>query len=260
MKNSLRQLYNKAAWLLFKIGIITIPPMLIVYEQPDTGMLMLYLALIIPMIYFSNLNKKLLLTLTLIPVTIISIIVVMYVHFNSFYTENVLGQLSPHQISRINGWLQPFEYGDSAYQTRQGILSIGSGELAGKGYLQNEVYVPEKHTDFIFSTIAEEMGFIGGALVIFIYFLLLHRIVILVLHAKTNFSYVTGAGIIGLLTFQIFQNIGMTMGILPVTGVTLPFLSYGGSSLLSNMMLIGLVLSIKKSYEGYMFKSEGEME
>lgn len=232
--------------LLSKIALVTIPPMLLVYVQPDTGMLLLYVALLIPMIYFSPISKKMLIPTAAIPVAIVMSVVVAYFQYPQFFQEQIVGRLSPHQISRVNGWLQPFEYEDSSYQTRQGILAIGSGELTGKGLLGNDVYVPEKHTDFIFSTIAEETGFIGGTIVILLYFLLLYRLVLISMKANSLFSYVAGAGIIGLLTFQICQNIGMTMGLLPVTGVTLPFLSYGGSSLLSNFMLIGLVFAFIK--------------
>ncbi|MGM9949875.1 MAG: FtsW/RodA/SpoVE family cell cycle protein [Lysinibacillus sp.] len=247
--------FRSDGWLLCKIAFVTVPPMLLVYQQPDTGMILLYGALLAPMIFFSSISKKILITVAAVPITLLLGIMIMYFQFHSFYQDEVLGRLSPHQVSRINGWLQPFEYGDSSYQTRQGILAIGSGEMTGKGYQGNDVYVPEKHTDFIFSTIAEETGFIGGALVILLYFLLLYRLVILVLNANTVFAYMAGAGIIGLLTFQIFQNIGMTMGLLPVTGVTLPFLSYGGSSLLSNFLLLGVILSLQKADDQYFFLS-----
>lgn len=247
--------------LLSKIAIITIPPMLIVYQQPDTGMILLYIALLAPMVFFSSISKKILITVAAIPVTLIIGIVIVYFQFHGFYQDEILGRLSPHQVSRINGWLQPFEYEASSYQTRQGMMAIGSGEVVGKGYQGNDVYIPEKHTDFIFSTIAEETGFIGGSIIILLYFLLLYRLVVIVINARTRFAYITGAGIIGLLTFQIFQNIGMTMGLLPVTGVTLPFLSYGGSSLLSNFLLIGVILSFRKSYENYFFLSRnGDIE
>ncbi|MGN7117083.1 FtsW/RodA/SpoVE family cell cycle protein [Lysinibacillus odysseyi] len=244
--------------LLCKVAIITMPPMLLVYQQPDTGMILLYLALLAPMIFFSSINKKLLITVAAIPVTLVIGILIIYFQFHHIYQEELLGRLSPHQVSRINGWLQPFEYEASSYQTRQGILAIGTGEIIGKGYRGNDVYIPEKHTDFIFSTIAEETGFIGGSIVILLYFLLLYRLVVIVIKARTRFAYITGAGIISLLTFQIFQNIGMTMGLLPVTGVTLPFLSYGGSSLLSNFLLLGVILSFRKTYENYFFLSRDE--
>lgn len=233
--------------LLSKIAIITIPPMILVYIQPDTGMLLLYFALLIPMIYFSPISKKILISIAAIPVTIAISVVITYFQYPDFFQEQIVERLSPHQVSRVNGWLQPFEYEDSAYQTRQGILAIGSGELTGKGFLGNDVYVPEKHTDFIFATIAEETGFIGGTIVILLYFLLLYRLVLIIIKVKSVFSYTAGAGIVGLLTFQICQNIGMTLGLLPVTGVTLPFLSYGGSSLLSNFMLIGLLFAFIKT-------------
>mgnify|MGYP003493206125 FL=1 len=198
--------------LLSKIAIVTIPPMILVYKQPDTGMLLLYFALLIPMIYFSPISKKILVSIAAIPVTIIISVVITYFQYHDFFQEQIVERLSPHQVSRVNGWLQPFEYEDSAYQTRQGILAIGSGELTGKGFLGNDVYVPEKHTDFIFATIAEETGFIGGTIVILLYFLLLYRLVLIIIKVKSVFSYAAGAGIVGLLTFQICQNIGMTLG------------------------------------------------
>ncbi|WP_107924458.1 FtsW/RodA/SpoVE family cell cycle protein [Lysinibacillus parviboronicapiens] len=239
--------------LLLKIALIVIPPTLVVYKQPDTGMVMLYMAMILPMIFFSGIHTKLLVAFTTIPVVIVSTVVILYVQFNDFFTEKLLGKLSGHQVSRIYGWLQPYEYPDSSFQVRQGFLAIGSGEFTGKGYLNNDVYVPEKHTDFIFSAIAEEFGFAGGAFVIMLLFFVIYRIVLITVQAKDPFMALMGAGISSLLAFQITQNIGMTLGLLPVTGVTLPFLSYGGSSLLSNFMLMGIVMVIHKSYNGYIF-------
>lgn len=241
--------------LLLMIGITILPPTLAVYKQPDTGMVMLYMAMILPMIYFSGIQTKLLVIFTAIPVTIVSAIVILYVKFNDFFTEKILSKLSGHQVSRIYGWLQPYEYTDSSFQTRQGFMAIGTGEFTGKGYLQNNVYVPEKHTDFIFSAIAEELGFVGGAFVITLLFFVIYRIVLITVEAKDPFMTLMGAGISSLLAFQITQNIGMTIGLLPVTGVTLPFLSYGGSSLLSNFMLMGIVMVIHNSYSDYMFKT-----
>lgn len=241
--------------LLFKIALVVIPPTLVVYKQPDTGMVMLYMSMILPMIFFSGIQTKLLVAFAAIPLSIGGLFVLLYVKFNDFFTETILAKLSGHQISRIYGWLQPYEYTDSSFQVRQGFLAIGSGEITGKGYLNNDVYVPEKHTDFIFSAIAEELGFAGGAFVIALLFFVIYRIVLITVQAKDPFMTMMGAGIASLLSFQITQNIGMTLGLLPVTGVTLPFLSYGGSSLLSNFMLIGLIMIIHHSYKGYMFTS-----
>ena len=240
-------------YLLVKIALITLPPMLVVYEQPDTGMIMLYMSIIIPIIYFSGISNKILFVISSIPIIVLSTLIIMYFKFYSSFEKYVIGSLSPHQQPRITGWLHPFENGDASLQTRNSLLAIGSGELEGNGFLKNEVYIPEKHTDFIFATIGEEFGFIGSSFTIILFFLLIYRIIYITQKANDNFAYLMCSGIVGLLLFQVFQNIGMTIGLLPVTGVTLPFLSNGGSSLLSNMMLIGFVHSIKKSYSGYMF-------
>lgn len=210
------------------------------------------------MIFFSGIQRKLLVIFTAIPLSIISVVVLLYVKSHDFFTDKILNKLSGHQISRIHGWLQPYEYPDSSYQTRQGFLAIGTGEFTGKGYMNNNVYVVEKHTDFIFANIAEELGFIGGSFIIALLFFVIYRIVVITVQARDPFMTLMGAGISSLLAFQITQNIGMTIGLLPVTGMTLPFLSYGGSSLISNFMLMGIVMIIYKSYSGYMFKATKE--
>lgn len=244
--------------LLLIIAVLTLPPMLAVYKQPDTGMVMLYMSMIVPMLFFSGIQRKLLIIFTAIPVSILSVLAILYVKFNEFFTDKILNKMSGHQISRINGWLQPNEYPDSSFQTRQGFSAIGTGQFTGKGYMNNNVYVVEKHTDFIFANIAEEFGFVGGAFVITLLFFVIYRIVLITVEAKDPFMALMGAGISSLLAFQITQNIGMTIGLLPVTGMTLPFLSYGGSSLISNFMLMGIVMIIYNSYSGYMFKTTEE--
>lgn len=244
--------------LLLIIAVITLPPTLAVYKQPDTGMVMLYMSMIVPMLFFSGIQRKLLIIFSAIPVSILSVVVILYVKFHDFFTDKILNKLSGHQISRIYGWLQPNEYPDSSFQTRQGFSAIGSGQFTGKGYMNNDVYVVEKHTDFIFANIAEELGFVGGAFVIVLLFFVIYRIVLITVEAKDPFMTLMGAGIASLLAFQITQNIGMTIGLLPVTGMTLPFLSYGGSSLISNFMLMGIVMIIYNSYSGYIFKTTKE--
>lgn len=244
--------------LLFKIVTITLPPIIWVYIQPDTGMVLLYLSMLFPMLFFSGIQKRILITIISFPTIVICFIAMCYLFFQEFYQDKILGSLTPHQISRINGWLDPFNYGDSAYQAKQGILAIGSGQISGKGFMQNNVYIPEKHTDFIFANIAEETGFIGASIVLIILFYLIFRFITISIIANTQFTSLLVSGIVSLFTFQIFQNVGMTLGLLPVTGVTLPFLSYGGSSLLSNMMLVGILMSINNSYGHFMFKKEEE--
>ena len=120
------------------------------------------------------------------------------------------------------------------------------------------MYVAESHTDFIFTTISEDWGFIGASLVICMYFFLIYHLTKITLELKDPFSTYICAGIIAMITFHVFENIGMTIQLLPITGIPLPFISYGGSSLMGNMLAIGLVFSMKFHHRTYMFSSDDD--
>ncbi|PEX15008.1 cell division protein FtsW [Bacillus cereus] len=239
--------------LIGKICLITIPPALLVYSQPDTGMVFLYIATIACIIFMSGIQKKLIILFAGIPMTVLSALIFIYVKYPDIFFNKLVTLLKPHQQSRILGWLDPFQYTDQGYQTQQSLLAVGSGGIEGKGFSSGNVYIPEKHTDFIFATIAEEGGFIVATFIICIFFLLLSRILIIGNSANNLFGTLLCAGIVGVLMLQFFQNIGMIVGLMPVKGIALPFLSYGGSSLFSNMLMMGLILSTRKTYKEYMF-------
>lgn len=240
--------------LLGKIALLCLPPMIFVAIQPDSGMIMLYLSIITAIILASGISWKLITAVSFIPATVLGALIVIYFRFNYFFEHTLLAMLLPHQRDRINGWLNPYEYVDEGYQTGQAMTAIGSGMISGKGWMEGNMYVPEAHTDFIFSIIGEDSGFLGTSIVVSLFFLLMYRIIGIGVESKSSFGGYMCVGIFGVLSFQTFQNIGMNIGLLPVTGVTLPFLSYGGSSLLSNMILMGLVLSVKKQTRSYMFE------
>ncbi|MEB9880685.1 MULTISPECIES: FtsW/RodA/SpoVE family cell cycle protein [Bacillus] len=239
--------------LIGKICLITIPPALLVYSQPDTGMVFLYIAAIACIIFMSGIQKKLIILCAGIPMTVLSALIFIYVKYPDIFFNKLVTLLKPHQQSRILGWLDPFQHTDQGYQTQQSLLAVGSGGIEGKGFGSGNVYIPEKHTDFIFATIAEEGGFIVATFIICIFFLLLSRILIIGNSANNLFGTLLCAGIVGVLMLQFFQNIGMIVGLMPVKGIALPFLSYGGSSLFSNMLMMGLILSTRKTYKEYMF-------
>ena len=239
--------------LIGKICLITIPPALLVYSQPDTGMVFLYIAAIACIIFMSGIQKKLIVLCAGIPMTVLSALIFIYVKYPDIFFNKLVPLLKPHQQSRILGWLDPFQHTDQGYQTQQSLLAVGSGGIEGKGFGSGNVYIPEKHTDFIFATIAEEGGFIVATFIICIFFLLLSRILIIGNSANNLFGTLLCAGIVGVLMLQFFQNIGMIVGLMPVKGIALPFLSYGGSSLFSNMLMMGLILSTRKTYKEYMF-------
>lgn len=244
----------RSDWLLIgKILLVTLPPTLIVYKEPDTGMPLLFLAASIAIMVLSGVQIKIVLPLTLIPIGLILALVVVYFEFPTVLFHDVLPLLSPHQQARILGWLKPGGNGASAYQTNQSLLAVGTGQLFGQGIGTSNVYIPEKNSDFIFSAIAEEGGFIAGAVVVTLFFVLLYRVTVIGQLTKTAFGSYLCSGTLIIFTLQIFQNIGMTVGLMPVKGISLPFLSYGGSSIFSNMIIMGIILSIRKDYKKYMF-------
>ena len=170
--------------------------------------------------------------------------------------EQYLG-VKQYQLGRIYSWLYPYEYSSSTgYQLTKSLLAIGSGETTGKGIGNRAVYLPESHSDFIFSVIGEEFGFIGTSIVVSLFFLLIYHIMRIAMGTKNQFYTYICVGIISMITFHVFQNIGMTIGLLPITGIPLPFLSYGGSSLLGNMLGMGIMFSIGYHYKKYMFSTD----
>ncbi|MFB9762681.1 FtsW/RodA/SpoVE family cell cycle protein [Ectobacillus funiculus] len=236
--------------LLGKIFGASLPPLLLIAKEPDLGNTMVMTSIIVAIIVVSGIRWRFILGLTGLTVSAGSILVYIYFAHTAFFKEHILRE---YQLDRFYGWLAPYEYERQGYQLRQAILATGSGELYGKGYQGGEVYFPEPHTDFIFTNIAEQYGFFGGSVVISLFFLLIYRMIHIALESNEPFGSYLCAGTIGMFTFQVFQNIGMTIGLLPITGITLPFMSYGGSSLLTYMIAIGFILNVRSRTRKYMF-------
>ncbi|MFZ1846180.1 MAG: rod shape-determining protein RodA, partial [Saprospiraceae bacterium] len=168
----------------------------------------------------------------------------------SFFSNYAFNILEPHQQERINVWLHPdrCDPRGSLYNVLQSKMAIGSGGLAGKGFLNGTLtklnYVPEQATDFIFCTVGEEHGFIGTFTVIGLYLFLLIRLTLVAERQKLNFSRNYIWGVSGILFFHFLINIGMTMGLVPIIGIPLPLVSYGGSSLIGFTVLLGVVIKL----------------
>ncbi|MCP8968330.1 FtsW/RodA/SpoVE family cell cycle protein [Ectobacillus ponti] len=238
-------------WILLgKIFAACAPPLLLIAKEPDLGNTMVMTAIIASIIIVSGIRWRFILGLTATAVSIGSLLVYIYFNYTDFFKEHILKE---YQLDRFYGWLAPYEYETQGYQLRQAILATGSGELYGKGYKHGEVYFPEPHTDFIFTNVAEQFGFLGGSIVISLFFLLIYRMIHIALESNDPFGSYLCAGTIGMFTFQVFQNIGMTLGLLPITGITLPFMSYGGSSLLTYMIAVGFILNVRSRTKKYMF-------
>jgi len=159
------------------------------------------------------------------------------------------GVVRRYQLQRLVAFLDSDNTSAAAvYNRDQAEIAIGSGGLLGRGYLNgpqtNLDFVPEQHTDFIFTVIGEEFGFVGAIFVLMLFALLIWRAVRIALLAKDPFGTYLAAGIASMLAIQVFVNVGMTLGIMPITGIPLPFVSYGGSSFLTNCAAVGLLLNI----------------
>lgn len=156
----------------------------------------------------------------------------------------------PYRMERVTAFLNPWKYAsDEGFQTIQSLYALGSGGLFGMGLgrsRQKFFYLPEQHTDFIFAILGEELGFIGTSLVVVLFLLFAWRGFKIAINAPDNFSRLLAAGITIMITFQAAINIGVVSGALPVTGITLPFISYGGTSLLFTMVGVGLLLNISR--------------
>jgi rod shape determining protein RodA len=168
--------------------------------------------------------------------------------------------IEDYQVARLTSFLDPAAAGvtDEGYQVLQSKMAIGSGGLTGKGLdaavtLANLGFLPEDHTDFIFSNLAEKIGFVGGVLLLGLFFILIWRMLRVATIARDRFGILIAVGVATIFLFHVFVNVGMTMGIMPVTGIPLPFVSYGRSSLVVSVICLGLLQSIvvRSKTEGY---------
>ena len=237
-----------AAWLYDRdteglpalLGVLALlaPPLVLIVLQPDpgTGSILLFTAFVIMLVV--GVRARYLIALAL--VGMVGLVGVVQLEL-----------LEEHQVQRLTSFANPEGEAcaqGACYNTDQSLIAIGSGQFAGKGLFQgtqtNLSYVPENHTDFIFTVIGEEFGFLGAITVLGLFAIVLWRCLHIAAVARDRFGMVVAAGVAGLLAFQLFVNVGMTVGIMPVIGIPLPFVSYGGTSLIATFAMLGLVLNV----------------
>ena len=246
-------------YLLAKIGIFLLIPLMFILQQPDLGTALVFIAITLAIVVVAGISWKIILPSFGGVAIIGSLLLWMTVNMQDFLTDTF--GIQPYAFARIYTWLDPYSYAEGeGYNLIAAMNAIGSGEVFGKGYQGREVYVPENHTDFIFTVISEDFGFVGASAVIILFFMLIYHLTKITLQLKDTFSTYVCAGIIAMITFHVFQNIGMTIQLLPITGIPLPFISYGGSSLIGNMLAIGIVFSMKFHHKTYMFGNDKEDE
>ncbi|MDO4680413.1 MAG: FtsW/RodA/SpoVE family cell cycle protein [Aerococcus sp.] len=231
----------------------TLPPMVLIILQRDLGTTLVFLMIFVGIVFVSGINWRIIL-----PVALILSAIFLILLFLVIYDREVLYHLGfkDYQFARIDSWLRPFENTrQESYQLSQSLKAIGSGQFIGKGLGKFEVYVPVRESDMIFATIGENFGFLGASVVLLLLFILLFQMIAIAYESYSSF-FVTGvSAIVAMMTFHIVENVGMSMGLLPLTGIPLPFISQGGSAIVMNMMCIGFVLSIRYNEE----RSESEV-
>lgn len=223
---------------LIKVGIVVLIPSILTFLQPDTGVVLIYLLITTVMLFVAGIRYRWFLIGFGIIAFIIAVILAIYFISTDLFVD-IFGTSFFLRVDRLLDWSNK-----SGFQLQNGISAIGSGGLFGNGFNHTPVYFPEPQTDFIFAVFGSNFGFIGTlALLSLIVFFDIKLITIAIKNTSNLNKYVI-SGIVGMLIYQQLQNIGMTFGLMPITGITLPFISYGGSSLLSYMIMAGIFFNI----------------
>ncbi|ASY24118.1 rod shape determining protein RodA [Candidatus Nanopelagicus abundans] len=217
------------------LAIAAIPVLLIVM-QPDLGTVLIISAAVVAMIGVSGAR----------PIWVVGLLLLAVI---GGFTAVKTGAVSDYQVARLQSFVDPTSDPQATgYQIRQSRITIGSGGIFGKGLFEGPQtsgrFVPEQQTDFIFTVAGEELGFVGCSLILFLYLLIFIRAFIICRQSRDLFGRLVCIGVIAWFIFQSFENIGMAMGLMPMTGVPLPFLSYGGSSMFANLIGIGLLQNV----------------
>ncbi len=236
--------------LIAKMLAVTIPVLILITLQNDFGTMLVFLAIFGGVFLMSGISWRII-------VPVIAAFVILGGGTIFLVTTDVgreflynTGIFKEYQFARIDSWLDPFhDTQGQSFQLAYALMAIASGGMFGKGFNVSDVYVPVRESDMIFSVIGENFGFIGSAFVILLYFILIYRMIRVCFDTNNEFYAYLATGIIMMILFHVFENIGANIGLLPLTGIPLPFISQGGSALLSNMIGIGLILSMRYQAE-----------
>lgn len=221
-------------------------PFILIMLQPDMGTALVYIAITLIMMYVAGANPRILMALMGSGLLITALALFLHQQYGMWIP------LEDYQLKRLTVFLNPYEDGQGGrgigWHTIQSLVAIGSGGLTGKGLHQGTQvqlnFLPDHHTDFIYAVIGEELGFIGAAALILLYAFLLLRAIYISSISRELYGTLIITGVTAMWLFHIFENIGMSIGLMPITGIPLPFVSYGGSSMLTNLVGVGLILAV----------------
>jgi len=219
-----------------RVVAVAVVPMALVFIQPDIGTTIVLVSILAGVLVVAGTPVRHLVALTVVGVVLI---------FGAFQ----LHVIRDYQLARLSAFLDPQSSpSDVRYNLDQSLIAIGSGGITGQGYLHGRLtnldFVPEQHTDFIFTAAGEEFGFVGSTAILVLFAILLWRAIRIASLSKDPFGTYVAAGVASMFAIQMFVNVGMTIGIMPITGIPLPFVSYGGSAMLANFIGVGLLLNV----------------
>jgi rod shape determining protein RodA len=225
-----------------RMMLLALVPAMLVIAQPDLGSGLVYIAIVMSILFVAGTKWTHFVALGSLAVASVVIVLVLA-------PAAGVEVLKPYQVDRLTAFMNPTsDPREQGYQLKQSIAGIGAGQRTGRGpegATQTQLnFVPEHHTDFIFSVVGEAWGFVGCALILSIYALIVWRGLRILTMSKNLFGALIAGGIVGMMLFQMFVNIGMTIGIMPITGIPLPLFSYGGSSVLMTFMAMGLLQAV----------------
>ena len=233
-------------------------PTLFILKQPDLGTSLVFMAIMFGMLFAAGARPMLLVGLIIGGLTLVSLWIWAHFWFEAHSAFNLWIPLKDYQLKRLIIFINPWKdwHGDG-YHVIQSEIAIGQGGFFGRGLFHGSQthgdFLPIQETDFIFSVVGEELGFLGAALLLFLFFVLIYRCIYIAVNAKDYFGFLLSAGVISMITFHVLINVGMTTGIMPVTGIPLPMFSYGGSSMIANLAALGLLLNINVRRQKILF-------
>ncbi len=221
---------------VLRVCIVAAIPMMLVFIQPDIGTTIVLVAITVGVLVVAGTRPKHLLALAITSIVLVGLAFQLHV-------------IRDYQIARLTGFLDPQNSADTTrYNREQAEIAVGAGGLFGRGYLSgtqtNLDFVPEQHTDFIFTVVGEEFGFFGSAFVLLLFAILIWRAIRISYLSKDPFGTYVAAGVASMFAIQMFVNVGMVLGIMPITGIPLPLVSYGGSAMMANLIAVGLLLNV----------------
>ena len=238
--------FHLILWMI----VFTLPVLVLLALQSDLGTALVFVAIFAGLVLLSGVSWKIIIPIFATVVSGIAGFLAIFITKDGRAFIHQIG-MPTYQINRILAWLNPFDYAQTTtYQQAQGQIAIGSGGLFGQGFNVSNLLIPVRESDMIFTVIAEDFGFIGSVLVITLYLLLIYRMLKITLKSNNQFYTYISTGFIMMLLFHIFENIGAVTGLLPLTGIPLPFISQGGSAIISNLIGVGLLLSM--SYQTHL--------